>query len=142
MESDITYKIPSDLYLFDDDQKFSVSIKANLSLEEMLKVTASIPERTCHTIIPLEERYFPESLKVIMKDSLDGSFHWYKDHDSDGFLDKHGTHISLYVAAYLLQKYDFEMEQKTGEFGFPKQNDTEYIFECITSNNSYPICVS
>lgn len=44
MESDVQYKVPSDLYLFDDDEKYSVSIKANLPLEEILKIAASIPQ--------------------------------------------------------------------------------------------------
>ena len=43
MESDFTYNVPADLYFFNDDEKFSVSIKANLSLEEILKIAASIP---------------------------------------------------------------------------------------------------
>ena len=45
MESDITYKVPAGLNLFDDAQKFSVSINANLPLEEILKVAVSIPQR-------------------------------------------------------------------------------------------------
>lgn len=43
MESDFTYKVPADLYFFDDNEKFSVSIRANLSLDEILKVAESIP---------------------------------------------------------------------------------------------------
>jgi len=44
MESDLTYKVPADLYFFDDNERFSVSIKANLPLDEILKVASSIPK--------------------------------------------------------------------------------------------------
>ncbi len=44
MESDLTYKVPADLHFFDDNEKFSVSIKANMPLDEILKVASSIPK--------------------------------------------------------------------------------------------------
>lgn len=43
MESDFTYKVPADLYFFNDDEKFSISIRANLPLDEIVKIAASIP---------------------------------------------------------------------------------------------------
>ena len=43
MESDFTYKVPANLYFFNDDEKFSASVRANLPLDEILKVASSIP---------------------------------------------------------------------------------------------------
>ncbi len=43
MDSDLTYKVPAELYFFDDNEKTSVVIKANLTLDEILKVASSIP---------------------------------------------------------------------------------------------------
>lgn len=106
--------------------------------------TQKIPQRTCHSIKPLEEKYLPESLKTVINDSLVDHTERHRDHDNDGFLDKHGTYISLYDATYLLQKYGFDMELQYGEFGFPKQNDTEYVFECIVDydSNQYKITIT
>ena len=39
-----TYKVPADLHFFDDSEKISVSMTANMPLDELLKVAASIPK--------------------------------------------------------------------------------------------------
>ena len=107
--------------------------------------TQNIPERICHNVKLIEERYLPESLKIIMKESLADSLERNRDHGIDGFLDRYGTNISLYDATYLLQKYDFNIEVQSGEFGFPKQDDTEYIFECVIEDedsNQYKIMIT
>ena len=106
--------------------------------------TQQIPERACHAIKPLEEKYLPDSLIAIIGASLEDSLQGYRDHDNDGFLNKHGTYISLHDASYLLQKYDFDLGLNSGEFGYPKQNDTEYVFECIIDydSNQYKIAIT
>jgi len=51
MYSNSTYKVPADLYFFDDDKKFSVSVKGNLPLDEILKIAESITVETRHPCI-------------------------------------------------------------------------------------------
>jgi hypothetical protein len=41
--SNTTYDVPSDVYFFDDAKKASVFLRANIPLDELLKVAASIP---------------------------------------------------------------------------------------------------
>jgi hypothetical protein len=48
MYSNSTYKVPAELYFFDDDKKFSVSVKGNLPLDEILKIAGSINVETRH----------------------------------------------------------------------------------------------
>ena len=119
-------------YEIDTDNMVTRPIQMTLQV-----ATENIPERTCHKITSLEEKYLPESLIILMSDSLDDSFRGHGDRDNDGFLDKYGTHVSLSDASYLLQKYSFKMESKTGEFGYPRQNDTEYTFECMLEDDSH-----
>jgi len=119
-------------YEIDTDELVTRPIQMTLQV-----ATQKIPERTCHKITSLEEKYLPESLTTLMSNSLDDSFRGHADRDNDGFLDKYGTYVPLSDASYLLQKYSFEMESHTGKFGYPRQNDTEYAFECILEDDSH-----
>ena len=43
VESDITYDVPASVSFFDDAKKESVHLRANMSLDELLKIASSIP---------------------------------------------------------------------------------------------------
>lgn len=113
-----------------------------------IKLTSQVAtqqvEQSCIQERHMEGQTLPEELISTMNESLQDLKQGHRDHDSDGFLDRYGTYLSLYHAANLLQGLSFDTKQIRGEFGFPKQNDTEYVFECILNHesNQYKIIVT